>query len=206
MRHQKSARELEKEASKKYDIRALWRRSQDLGMISTANSHIGLEQPTESAANDSVSSVCPLSEIPRGSLPPLSKQQTHRNQQVEALKDITRLLTLVTEQEKKYKDRLSPHSNFYRCHLMVQQFLQTQLASQHSRTRRNLSLTVSRAFGRGHHTARSIVQWENSWVSVREISKRKKRDDSDSWLYDEDVNNVIRKFDKAQGDSKYYYG
>ena len=175
-------------------------------MISTANSHIGLEQPTESAANDSVSSVCPLSEIPRGSLPPLSKQQTHRNQQVEALKDITRLLTLVTEQEKKYKDRLSPHSNFYRCHLMVQQFLQTQLASQHSRTRRNLSLTVSRAFGRGHHTARSIVQWENSWVSVREISKRKKRDDSDSWLYDEDVNNVIRKFDKAQGDSKYYYG
>ena len=52
MRHQKSARELEKEASKTYDIRALWQRSQDLGMISTANSHVGLEQTTESAPNN----------------------------------------------------------------------------------------------------------------------------------------------------------
>lgn len=77
---------------------------------------------------------------------------------MEALKDITRLLTLVTEQEKKYEDRLSPHSNFYRRHLMVQQFLQTQLTSQPSQTRRDLSLTVSRAFGRGHHTAQSVVQ------------------------------------------------
>ena len=72
---------------------------------------------------------------------------------MEALKDVTRLLTLVTEQEKKYGDRLSPYSNFYRRHLMVQQFLQTQLTSQPSQTRRDLSLTVSRAFGRGHHTA-----------------------------------------------------
>lgn len=171
------------------------------------NSHVGLEQPPESAPNVSVSSVCPLSGIPRGSLPLLSTQQTHRNQQVEALKDITRLLTLVTEQEKKHEDRLSPHCNFYRCHSIVQQFLQTQLTSQPSQTRRDLSLTVSRAFGRGHHTARSIVvQWENLWVSIREIPERKEREDGDSWLYDEDINDAIRKFARAQGDSKYYYG
>lgn len=41
MRQQKSARELEKEASKTYDIRALWQRSKDLGMSSSANSQVG---------------------------------------------------------------------------------------------------------------------------------------------------------------------
>ena len=42
---------------------------------------------------------------------------------------MNKLLILVTEQEKKYEDRLSSHSNFYHCHLMVQQFFQTQLRS-----------------------------------------------------------------------------
>ena len=85
------------------------------------------------------------------------------------------------------------------------QFLQTQLTSQPSQTRRNLSLTVSQAFGRGHHTAQSIVQWENSWLSIREIPEGKETEDGDLWLYDEDVNNAIKKFAKAQGDIKYYY-
>lgn len=118
---------------------------------------------------------------------------------------MTRLLTSVTEQEKKYEDRLSPHSNFNRRHLMVQQFLQTQLRSQPSQTRRDLSLTVSQAFGWGHHMARNIVQWEKSWVSIREIPEKKERKDGDSWLHDEDVNDAIRKFARTQGDSKYFY-
>lgn len=66
-------------------------------MISIANRHVGLERPTKSAPNDFVSFVCPLSKILQKSLPPFSKQQTHKNQEVKALKDITRLLTLVTE-------------------------------------------------------------------------------------------------------------
>ncbi len=197
MRQQKSARELEKEASKTYDIRALWQQSKDLGMSSSANSQVGLEQQTESMPINPVSSVCPISKIPRGSLPPLFKQQTHKNQQVETLKDLTRLLTLVTKQEKKYEDRLSPHSNFYRRHLMVQQFLQTQLRSQPSQTRRDLSLPVSRAFVRGHHMARNIVQWEKSWVSIREIPEKKEREYGDSWLHDENLNDAIRKFAKT---------
>ena len=114
MRHNKSARDLEKEASKIYDIQALWQRNQDLDMISKANSQVGLEQSTELQPNNSVSSIPSLSNISRGCSPPLSKQQIHKNQQVEALKDLTRLLKLVTEQEKKYGDRLSPNSNFYR--------------------------------------------------------------------------------------------
>ena len=43
-------------------------------------------------------------------------------------------------------------------------------------------------------------------MSKREIPERKDRDDGDLWLYDEDVNDAIRKFAKAKGDSKYYYG
>ena len=112
-------------------------------MSSSINSQAELEQLTELPSINSVSSIPLVSEIPYRGLPFLSKQQIHRNQQVEALKDITRLLTLVTKQEKKYGDRLSPCSNFYRRYLMVQQFFQTQLTSQPSQTKRDLSLSVS---------------------------------------------------------------
>ena len=88
---------------------------------------------------------------------------------------------------------------------MVQQFLQTQLKTQPSQTRRDLSLTIFRAFDRGHHTARNIVQWEKSWVHTREIPERKKRSDGKSWMYDENINNAIKEFARAQGDSKYQY-
>lgn len=152
-------------------------------MISKANSPVGLD------------SALPSSQTPRG-CPPLLLQQ-----QIEALKDLTRLLNLVTEQEKKYEYRLSPHSNFYRQHLMVQQFLQTQLKTQPSQTWRDLSLIVSCAFGRGYHTAQSIVQWEKSWVHTREIPERKERSDGESWMYDEGVNNAIKAFARAKGDS-----
>ena len=32
------------------------------------------------------------------------------------------------------------------------------------------------------------------WVDNREIAKRKKRHDHDSWMYNLDLNNTIRKF------------
>lgn len=41
-------------------------------------------------------------------------------------------------------------------------------------------------------------------MSIREIAERKEREDIDSWLYNEDVNDAIRKFASAQGVSKYY--
>ena len=142
---------------KTYDIRALWQRNRDIGTISQANSQVELEQPTELQPSNSVSSIPSLSQTPCGCLSPLSKQQVDENYRIEALKDLTRLLELVTEQEKKYENRLSPQSNFYRRHLMVQQFLQTQLKLQPSQIQRDLSVTVARAFGQSHHTARSIM-------------------------------------------------
>lgn len=74
-------------------------------MISQVSNQVGLEKSTELQSNDSVFSISFLSKILRGCSPPLSKKQIYRNQQVEALENFTRLLKLVTEQEKKYGDR-----------------------------------------------------------------------------------------------------
>lgn len=86
---------------------------------------------------------------------------------------------------------------------MVLQFLQVQIKTGPNQ-REVLSLNVAQAFGRGQPTARNIATWEKSWVENREIPERKMRDDGDSWMYDEDVNNSIRNFARIQGDSKYY--
>ena len=87
---------------------------------------------------------------------------------------------------------------------MVQQFLHTQLQTQSSSTRQTMALTVAQSFGRGMFTARNTVRWEKSWVSKRKIPKRKERNDGDLWIYDENVNDAIKKFVKTQGDRKYY--
>lgn len=76
---------------------------------------------------------------------------------MEALRDLTQLLNLVTEQEKKYKNKLSPHSNYYQRHVMIQQFFQTQLKTQPSRTKRDSLMTIA-GFKRGQTTMRNIVQ------------------------------------------------
>lgn len=65
-------------------------------MIVVAYSDDELEKLTKSGPNHFVSSVCFLSKILQGSLPSFSKQHTHKDQQVEELKDIARLFTLVT--------------------------------------------------------------------------------------------------------------
>ena len=82
----------------------------------TTNAPTGLGQSSQSLPN---STVCPLSQIPHGSSVPLPKRQIYREKQIVALKELTRLMELVTEQEKKYRERLSPHSNFFQRHLMV---------------------------------------------------------------------------------------
>ena len=66
---------------------------------------------------------------------------------------------------------------------MVQQFLQTQLKIQPSQTRRGLSMTIARGFGRRQTTARNIVRWETLWVDKRNIPERKERQDYFSWIF-----------------------
>lgn len=62
------------------------------------------------------------------------------------MKELIKLMKLVTEQEKKYEEGLSLHSNFYCYYLIVQQFFQTQLKTQLSQSCRDLFLTISCAF------------------------------------------------------------
>lgn len=69
-------------------------------------------------------------------------------------------MEFVTEQEKKYQEKLSPHSNFYCHYFIIQKFLQIQLKNQPSLSRRNLSLTILHGFGQGLPTGHNIVQWK----------------------------------------------
>lgn len=205
-RARKAALEFEKQASKTYNIKELWQRNIDLGRIPAANSQVGLEQVPESQPSNSVFSPSPLSGVSRGGTSLMSSQETLKNQRIEALKDLSKLLRLVTEQEKKYETRLSLHSNFYRRHIMVQQFLHSQLSSQPSQRRRNISRNVARSFGRRGPTARNIVRWEKEWVASRNIPESKGREDSNSWMYDGDLNDAMREFVRTQGDRKYCLG
>ena len=168
-RKKKAASKWEEEGRKSYNIQALWQRNRDRGLISNTNTQ---SEPSEASDPSSY----PLNKVPSGCEISRSKQEVDQEKRTTALKDITRLLELVTVQEEKYGERLSPHSNFHRRYMMVQQFLQIQLRSQTSQRRRDLSLSIARSFGKGYGTARNIVQ-ENSWVKEREIPGRKNRDD-----------------------------
>ena len=142
-RERKSARELEKKGSKSHNIKALWQRSRELGILSAANSHDGLGQSAKSLPIDPELPASSLSDVPWGGGSFLSKHEISKNQRVSALNDLTKLLESVKAKEKKYGgNRLSPHSNYYRRHLMVQQFLQAQLIIGPSQTRRDLSRNV----------------------------------------------------------------
>ena len=146
------------EASKTYNIEALWQRHRDLSINSEAISPVGLAEISKSQSSEVGNFECCLSEIPFGSAPFLSKQQIQRNERLAALKDMSRLLQLVIEQEKKYGNRLSPHNNFYRRQMMVEQFIQSQLKTKPCPTRQLLSLTVACVFCRDQTTTCNIVR------------------------------------------------
>ena len=42
-------------------------------------------------------------------------------------------------------------------------------------------------------------------METKKIPERKDRDDGDLWMYDEDVNDAIKEFARAQENSKYNY-
>ena len=188
-----------------YNIMALWRRNQDLGLIPEVNTQPGLAKDSQSGPSCEINLLYPLSQVPSGFALPQSSQQMEREKRTVALKNMTRLVELVTKQENKYKKRLSPHSNFYRRHVMVQQFLQIQLRTQPSQTRRNLALSIARSFGRNYTTARNIVQWEKSWIAHREIPRRKDREDYATWIDNEELQESIRDFARRERDNKFEF-
>ena len=73
-RQKKSAWELKKNGSKSYNIRALLQQSQDLGILSFANSPDGLDCPSELLPNDHSSSALRLSDVLRRGASSYSRQ------------------------------------------------------------------------------------------------------------------------------------
>lgn len=151
-----------------------------------------MESPIETEVIP-ISSACP---------PPLTFQEQQREMRATGLVNLEKLLSLVTEQDKKYGYRISPRSNFFQRHVMVQQFLSIQTRKIPGQTRRQLARSVAASFNQGHTTARNIVRWEKSWVTTGEISMQKEAEMYASWLTDEDVMMDIREFARNRGDSK----
>lgn len=81
---------------------ALWQQSKDLGLNSSASTSTFKSTPDSS-----------LTEILRGGQHFLTGREMFFKQHVKALQDLDRLLEHVTEQEKKYGERLAPQSNYY---------------------------------------------------------------------------------------------
>ncbi len=89
--------------------------------------------------------------------------------------------------------------------MIVQQFLQIQLRTCHSQTRRNLALSIARSFDRNHATVFNIVQQGKSWIAYKEISKRKDKEDYATWMDNEELKESIRNFAEKEKGSKFEF-
>lgn len=202
-RKAKSARESQQQASQTYSISALLARSQEKAArreqerLDNMSGDIELSREEERNTQDIP--------IPAACGPPLTFKQQQIEKQVQALADLEKLLSSVTEQDRKYGCRFSPHTNFFQRHLMVKQFLNIQKRRLPGQTQRDLAISVAASFGRGHTTGRNIVRWEKAWVTTREIPARRGAEMYESWLTDENVVMAIREFAQKQGDKLSSY-
>ena len=98
-RERKSARELEKEALKSYNIKVLWQRNRELGILSVANSHDRLGQSPKLLPIDLELPTSFIFDVSRGSRSILSKHEISKNQRVSALNNLTKLLESVKAQK-----------------------------------------------------------------------------------------------------------
>ena len=121
-RRKKSAQELEKEVSKIYNITALWQHNHDLTSISNASTPEKLAYSSDLSIVDKPNQVVSLSQILSDCTSPKSKWEIQKEQRINKLQDLIKLLQLVINQEKKYREQLSTHSDFYQQYVIVQQF------------------------------------------------------------------------------------
>ncbi|KAN0076035.1 hypothetical protein V8E54_007305 [Elaphomyces granulatus] len=193
-RERRKAKALECEAKKSCNIVAVFGRQRELNLSlspTVQDNSMPTTLPMQSA---------PLSMVPRGgpALQPVSKKEELRA----ALEDLKHLLRHVSDQEKKYGERLNINGNFYLRHTMVRQFLELQLAEHTEGTRRDRALSVAQGAGKGYAFGRRIVQWEISWVQDRVIPRRGQGGGRGSWMNDDDIAQSVRYFARQEGDSK----
>lgn len=74
------------------------------------------------------------------------------------LTNLTKLLESIKASEKKYdENKFLPYNNYYYWHLIVQNFLQTQLIIELSQTHCNLSCNTTQLFRTSIFTAWNII-------------------------------------------------
>ena len=188
-RERKKAEALECEAKKSCNIVALFQRQRELNLHSpTVQDNPMPTLPIQST---------PGPVVPRGGSTPPKKEELRA-----ALEDLKNLLRRVSDQEKKYGERLNINGNFYLRHAMVRQFLELQLAEHTVGTRRDRAFSVAQGAGKGFAVGRRIVQWEKSWVDNRVIPRRASGGGRSSWMNDDDIAQSVRYFARQEGDSK----
>jgi hypothetical protein len=183
-------RELAKAASQSFSIVGLFERQRSLQ----------LSMPAQDGT-----CATPLNDIEHG-IPevPVINFQSKENARDEALEDLKQLLRLKREQMKKYGKLLTPRTDFHRRHLMVESFLMLQQQKHESEDcgRKELSVMIANAYGRGAHSGGKIVQWERSWMEHRTIpeSKAGRHRQEISWMNDEEVLLAVQQFVRNQGE------
>ena len=193
-RERKKAEALECEAKKSCNIVALFNRQRELNLYSpTVQENSVPTMPMQLTPG-------PLSMVPRGGSTPVSKKEKLQA----SLEDLKNLLRRVTDQEKKYGERLNINGNFYLRHTMVRQFLELQLAEHTEGTRRDRAFSVAQSAGKGYTVGRRIFQWEKSWVQSRVIPRRASGSGGSSWMNDDDIAQSVRYFVRQEGDSKWF--
>ena len=187
-RERKKAEALECEAKKSCNIVALFQRQRELN----------LHSPT---VQDNPMPTLPIQSTP-GPVVPRGGSTPKKEELRAALEDLKNLLRRVSDQEKKYGERLNINGNFYLRHAMVRQFLELQLAEHTVGTRRDRAFSVAQGAGKGFAVGRRIVQWEKSWVDNRVIPRRASGGGRSSWMNDDDIAQSVRYFARQEGDSK----
>lgn len=139
MKQAQDARQFQKQAFQLYSLKSIVEKQKAVAVeqVQTEGKSKKILEKAESASNMSIPPGCDL---------PISKRQAFQNLWKGTLEFLTRLLDLVTEQEKKYEYRLEYQSNFYQRHLMVKHFLASQKRAKSGQHRENLAQAVANTF------------------------------------------------------------
>ena len=90
-------------------------------------------------------------------------------------------------------------------HQAVLALLYTTRSRKEGETREELSLHVSRGFGKGVYFARKLFEWERTWIQERKISEGKQGCNAkvSSWFNDEGVQMAVREWCAGAGERKF---
>ena len=150
-RKKRNVREYQRQASQSYNLSDMFAKSREkIARLEQTRLEEGpgnIKSPIETEVIP-ISSACPLL---------LIFQKEQKEIRATGLVSLERLLSLVTEQDKKYGYKLSPQSNFFQRHIMVKQFLSIQTRKIPGQTRQQLAGSVVASFNQGHTTAQNIV-------------------------------------------------